>query len=100
MLSFMQHVFVFYAHRRAGLSGAFAVARCCVNVLHGNLFAFMLMYLLCEELHTGAPPFIKEGLFKALSFSTGKEGLKQECFDTSVIALCFKGECRMNMYDV
>ena len=47
-----------------------------------------------------SPPFIKKGLFKALCFSTGKEGLKQECFDTSVIALCFKGECRMNMYDM
>ena len=48
-----------------------------VNVLHGKIFAFMLMYLLCEDLHTGAPPFIKKGLFKALGFSTGKEGLKQ-----------------------
>ena len=23
-----------------------------------------------------------------------------ECFDTCVIALCFKRECRMNMYDM
>ena len=91
---------MFYAHQRAGLSGVFAVARFYVNVLHGKIFAFMLMYLLCEDLHTGAPPFIKKGLFKALGFSTGKEGLKQECFDTCVIALCFKRECRMNMYDM
>ena len=55
----------------------FAVARFYVNVLHGKIFAFMLMYLLCEDLHTGAPPFIKKGLFKALGFSMGKEGLKQ-----------------------
>ena len=65
----------------------FAIARCYVNVLHGNHFAFMLMCLLCEELHTGAPPFIKKGLFKALGISTGKEGLKQSEISAKISAL-------------
>ena len=80
-------------HQRAWLRGVSAGARCSVDVMPGIICLSMLMFGCARSCTTDRPHLSKRTYARPWTISTGKEVVKQECIDTSVIALCFRSEC-------